>query len=60
MTPGNASLSGDRPGERLPALVWIFASEPGHHRAAPAHTFEAAGAADDFPDGALDGRWLRG
>jgi hypothetical protein len=36
MTPGNASLSGDRPGEGVPALVWMFASEPGRHRAAAA------------------------
>ena len=31
------------------ALVRIFAAEPGHHRAAAAQTFVAAGVAHDLP-----------
>ena len=57
----HAWLSGDRPGEGLPALLRIFASasELGHHPAAAAQTFEAAGAAHDLPLAALHQRSLR-
>lgn len=39
-------LLADGPGEGLPALVWIVASELGHHRAAAAQTVVATSAAE--------------
>src|SRR4051812_11348693 len=53
------ALLANRAGEDLPAGIRIVALELGHHRAASAQTFEAAGAAHDFPHAALDQTPLR-